>query len=167
MISQSARTPIDESNPALAVLRDRDASAIEKANAAASLAGEVLAQGFQDGSAGSSDLRDFTRALEELRRAQVGYQELARRSGELIARDVAKAVHGGLVRRLIGGLSTVENMLATQVEIWMGDAAVMAQDGESRGRLVRDWFADRVREIRETNAETIEQLVRGEVEDQA
>lgn len=106
-------------------------------------------------------------ALEELRKGAGGYLKLAQEKGDLIRRDVAKAVIGQLAQRAIRVLERYEVQLAQRVEAWFGDPAFKALSSEERARVVRAWAVDQTQSVRSVEAAEVEKLVAAEVEEQA
>ena len=155
----------ESDDPLIQALRSSESKPIDIARAAVRLAARKFAYNLETGRIGMRDLDDLKRALEELRRSEEAYVELAERRGELIERDVAKAVAGGLALRLVGILNEVENALAVQVEIWLEDAQFRKLTTDARSRQVREWFDKRSRLIRSADANEVEAMIVGEVQE--
>lgn len=127
----------------------------------------IAAQLSAQASSGSIDevtCRALKQALEELRRAEKAYIDLAERTGELVQRDAAKAAIGRVTQRLCAALEDIESTIAARVERWLGDSGWLAMPTENRGREVRRWVAGRARELRETTADDIEAMIVEEAE---
>ena len=151
---------VDPDDPRIALLMSGEAEAIDIARTSVQLAARTYAANISQDGAGARDLDNLKRALEELRRSEEGYLDLAERRGNLIQRHVAIAVVGQLVTRMVELLNTVEHLLATQVEIWHEDRRREDLPVEERRALVREWFNDQVRALRTTETDQIEELIR-------
>lgn len=101
----------------------------------------------------------FKKSLEELRRTEQGYLEIAVTSGKLIERDVAKALAGNVAARFIAALDRYEAAGAKQVEIWLSDPEFTKLDSEGRGQKIRAWFREKSRAARRVEAADLERWV--------
>ena len=156
-----------ESDDFIKDLRAGDSSALNVTRAAMKLAARRVADAAVTGRIGAGDLDDLKKSLQELRQAETGYIELGKQRGELIERSVAKACAGHLALRLIQVLGTLENSIATQVEIWLSDEALKSLSTEQRGRQVRQWFEQQSHAARDQEADAIESMIKNEVKEQA
>lgn len=163
--TSGARPRVAPDDPLLLALTDSDSDPLTIARTAARLAARAVAEGLVGGRPGARDLDNLKRTLEELRRSEEDYMALEVRRGELIERDVAKAVAGGLAQRLIEILNNVEAMLPTQFEIWAGDESFMEETTERRARQIRDWFDAQAVALRSTTADSIEAMIQTEATD--
>lgn len=105
--------------------------------------------------------------MEEARKSAAGYLKLAQERGELIKRDVAKTVIGGIVRRSVLILERYEVELAQRVEAWLGDEKFRSMTSEERARAVREWAVEKSYALRKIEATELERLVADEVKEQA
>lgn len=160
-----ARALTDQERKLASVLADPDAGDVEKAAASYAIACLKVSRGYESDKLGARELDDLKKQSEELRRVRSEFMTLAERRGELIERDVAKAVAGALVHRLLTILVTVENSMPTQFEIWLADKAFIDQGTEQRAQQIRKWFCDQARSLRTTEADAIEALIKNEVEE--
>jgi hypothetical protein len=124
------------------------------------LSGEVRGGGA-DGPAASQ----LKKALEELRRTEQGYQDMAVKSGELIQRSTAKALAGMVGARFVSALDRYETALAKQVEIWMADPEFTKLDSDVRGQRIKAWARDRSRGCRQVESEDLERWLKAEESD--
>lgn len=155
----------------LAKLRHPSAPPTERAEAALVAASFALADkvASEEGAVGR-DFDSFRTTLDGLRQAEAAYLELEQERGTLIGRDVAMAVMGQIARRFVLALERLEVRAASQVELWLNDAAFRALDSDARGRVVRAWVQTQTRQARlgesePAAAEEIARLVRVQVEE--
>lgn len=157
LAQRGRRKPADAPPPAEALaakddqlvlaLQGADSTEVQALDAAFRLATRHLANAATRGLLGTHDLQNMTRASEELRRAKDAALDLATRQGTVIARDQALAALGILVGRLQTILNSVENLLATQVEIWRDNPHLHQLPTKDRAHLVREWFAVQARNL--------------------
>jgi hypothetical protein len=93
--------------------------------------------------------------MEEHRRAESEWVDLARARGELVERTVALATMGSYVTTLVRILDALENRIAVQVEIWIDDAAFRALPSADRQRAARAWFAAEAFALRQATTDEI------------
>lgn len=146
------------------VLEDPAATDLARAEAGYALASKIIASAYRAGNIGGQQLDNFKKQGEELRRAKTDAIDLAERQGELISRDIAKAVAGALILRLLEILNNVENMLATQFEIWLADEAFRALSTDDRARQIRAWFDAYARVLRQAESGAVIDAVKREDE---
>jgi hypothetical protein len=146
------------------VLEDPGATDLERAEAGYALASKIVATAHRAGNLGVQQLENLKKQGEELRKAKADAIDLAERRGELIGQDIAKAVAGALVLRLLEILNNIENMLATQFEIWMADQAFRALATDERTRRVRAWLEDYARTLRQAEYEVVIAAIKREEE---
>lgn len=122
------------------------------------------------GSSASRLLEDLGEALKALRITEDAYLELAKRRGELIERDVAKAVVGAMARRFVLACQRLEVRAAGQVELWLADEKLRAMSVDERARVVRAFVAEQTKQARleesaAAAAAEIEHMVAAEIAD--
>ena len=157
----------DQERQFVKVLADPEATEVQRAEASYALACLTVSQGYESGKLGTKQLEDLKKQSEELRHVREAYIDLAERSGELISRDVAKAVAGGLAQRVLNILNTVENSIGTQIEIWLADESFRLLGTEERTRQVRQWFEVQARAARDTEAATIDKMIQEQVQERS
>lgn len=118
-------------------------------------------------SVSTRDVVAMKSALEELRKGAAGYLELRKKKGEVIERDVAKAVMGQFGRRLVAVLERYEVQLPQKIEAWLADPLFTGASAEERARVVRAWSGTMAHDVRKTEAGDIERMVVAEVKEQA
>lgn len=126
---------------------------VEAARLALKLARLDLAAAGRRGSIPKAKLEALKNALVELRTAEEAMQASARSRGELIPAEEVAAAAGAVGRRFVRGLDGVQALLATQVEIWLGDPAHRKLTAQARRRVVEDWYRHKTRELRAELAE--------------
>jgi hypothetical protein len=139
-------------------LADPAATDLARVRASYALSCSEVARARRAGAVSGQLFANLARQSEELRRAEQAFVDLAERRGDLIPRDVAKAIAGAIVQRFIESLHNTENALAAQVEIWRDLPAFAAGSTEDRARAIRAWFAGHARAVRETDAAALERL---------
>lgn len=154
------RATVDYPQELLEVLRSGSEDPVEVARAALGLVSRRLAAGLDQQLPGAKDVEDLKKALGELRAAEKDYLDLEARRGELIDRSVAADVAGQLGQRLVGILTSCEALLATQVEIWLGDEEFRGFDVTERRRRVQEWFHRQARALREVGADELERMLK-------
>jgi hypothetical protein len=171
VVAQPAPAPRPEmsahESALVAILSDPDATDLEKTHAAYGLVCAQLATTKAEGPASSQMYIALLKASEELRCAEAAHVELEERKGRLIGRDVAQAVAGGLAGRLVECLNNVENALATQVEVWFGQASFREQATEARAREVRAWFQALARRVRQIEADAVDAMITEQASERA
>ncbi len=149
----------------LSTLESSDAAPLDIARQTVRVASQSLAAGIRRGQISTNAVEGLKRALEELRKSEAAWQDLAVRSGELIERSVAKAAIGELVRRLRECFDQLASNLPHQVEHWMADDAIRMASSEERTRIVRSWVDHRCASIRNDEADAVECLLKHVEED--
>jgi hypothetical protein len=141
------------------VLADPAATDLDRARAAFALACSTLASATLRDEHSGQAFQAVSKASEELRRAEAAHLDLQERRGQLVGRDVAQAVAGGLAGRLVGVLNNFDSGLAAQLEVWIGDARFRDLPTDERARQVRAWSQTQTRSLRELEANAIEALI--------
>lgn len=162
--------PLDARAQALVDTLRRDADPLDMARAAVRLVASKFADGVEARQLGARAVAELTDAMEELRRTEAACLEQARKRGDLIERDVAKAVAGALARRYVLSCERIGMRFASQVELWIADEAFREATSDERGLAVAAWAREQTRQARlaETDDEVraaIEALVVAELED--
>lgn len=153
--------------PTLAVLDALSTSTdpLELSRCATQLSARRLADAYRRGLAGGNEAGDLKRALEEQRRMEADYLDLAVKRGELVPRATLAVVAGGLARYMLRALEEVEAMLSPQVEQWTKGKAFRKRTTDGRRREVQAWTRKRTREIREAAAEQLEAIVEAAIDE--
>lgn len=141
---RAARTPAEVAEAAMMAARDRLAAGIE--------AGSIEVRSFDD----------LKKVVSELRIAQTQAREEAEATGQLVHRDVARAVGAWTTQLYVRGLERLSSLLVSQVETWAGDPAWRALEAEARGRAVRAWADRQCQELRAAGAAEIEARIEEE-----
>lgn len=144
----------------LSILRDPSAGPVEVARATMRLAAKRLAS-----SVGEREIESMKKSLEELRRSEAGYMELAKQRGTLIERDVAKAVIGQTVARAKRALELVEVKLGAKLEEWWSSGEMEKLGPEDRKRVARSWLAEQALSVLGMNADEVEKMIASEIAD--
>ena len=158
-----AQTPLAmESDPLVQALKMRGGDPLEMSRAAVGLMARQIATQATAGTISAPQLDSLKKSLEELRRSEEAYLELATRRGELLEREHAKAICGDMANRLNMCLDRIINQLARQIELWLIDDKFKTTDTEGRGRQVRTWIETTCTEVRRLEAEEIDRLIEQE-----
>lgn len=104
-------------------------------------------------------LEGVKRSLEELRRCEAGYLELAKERAQVVEVEVAKGVVAIAGRRFVASLDRLEVALASRIERWLFDAEFRALEPAERRRQVRAWAIEQTTAARSLEAEEIDRLV--------
>lgn len=88
------------------------------------------------------------KAIDMRRKMENDGLELAKKRGELIARDVAIAIVGAYCRRFVMAGERMAPRFAAQVEMYLSDEQFKARPVEERKRLTRDWVQAQMRAVR-------------------
>lgn len=147
-------------------LIDPDLDPRETARLAMQAAAALLAGAIQSRTVTSREFDSLKKTLEELRRSESDYLELARRQGELVPRDVAAQVAAQVAVRAVAALARVEVSLAQQVSIWFEDRNFARLPIGDRVQVVRKWFGEQVAQVRNIEAREIERMIQAELTDE-
>lgn len=150
--------PVDDARVKL--LLDGDASPVEISKATLALAARQIGLKIQRGELiGAQDLDGLKKSMEELRKGDQEYLELAVRRGQLLERSVAIAVVGACCQRLRAACAQIENTIALQVEEWLGSAELRELAVDARRRVVRETAAAKLREVLRLEADQVDALL--------
>ena len=137
----------------VAVLRDPDASPLDKAKAAMAIAAVELAESAKLGAIPPKTLEGLERAMRELRRSEADYLQLLERRRELVPYSVAEeacahalVVAGQEAEALCG-------VLGPRVVQWLGDPSFVERPTADQVRIVYQWADDQWRGIRSMTSE--------------
>lgn len=155
--------PRREAPPAevLEVLGDVKANSFERAQAVLSAASWGLKEGIRTGLMRAQDYKDCVAALKECRTSAKEFLAHEQARGELVRRRTAAAAGAELARRLLLLTDRLEAALVTQVELWTTDDRWRELGTEERATQVRAYFGEKVRSLRELEAEELDGLVTG------
>jgi hypothetical protein len=163
-LAESWDDPREPKNELLAVVEERKAEATKEladdpvrvaletlrtttdplsmAKAGAVLAARRVATVYERGDS-IRELDSLKKTLEELRRSEGDYLEIAREKMDLVEKDAALMTLGALVSRYKAALDLFEVRLAGRVEQWIHDQAFLAKTSEERAREIRVWAQER------------------------
>lgn len=133
------------------------------ARAAMILAARQVAQQAQRGAIGPQQLDSVKKSLEELRRSEEAWIDIETRRGQLIERDVARAVCGMMAQRLKDLLDRYINSAATQFEQWNQNSAFcLPANTGGRAREIRVWMENLAFEVRSMEVNAIDAMIEKE-----
>lgn len=150
---------IDPQNEFVKILMGDGKDPVAIARATLSMASQQYGRGLIAGATSARMVDNIKKALAELRTAEHAYMKIAEKKKELISRDVAKETAGLLVQRLLAVLNNVENLLTTQVLIWLDSSEFKELNTESQQRAIRNWFHEQAREVRKIEVDEIERII--------
>lgn len=139
---------------ALAVLRSSEAPA-EIARAGAALAARLLAQAYEDGTAGQREIAALARALEELRRSSQAEIDRAKELGDLVPKADMIRMGGELASVFVRSCDRIEAAMPDQVVAWFADSSWRSSGADSQRRSVADWVSSCLTESRNVAAEEL------------
>lgn len=151
--------PSDQKTKLVLLLKSSNVSGLERSRAAMDLASLQLAEAAEKNIAGPNDYSSLNKSLGELRQAESDYVDLEEKRGQLIPRDVVKATAGMLISRLVQCVGILENSISLEFAIWLADPKIQQMSSDDRARKVREFVATKCREVRESEADSIDSLV--------
>lgn len=136
------------------------ASAVEISRMAMQLASRRVANAAIAGTLGPNDLDGLKKTLEELRKTEVSHIELEKMKGGLIDAEDVEALLAYCASRLVRCCLTLENSIATEFSVWLGDPKTREMDEAELSRMVRDFVAKTCTEVRRLESQSAAALIR-------
>jgi len=164
---QTPQAPKPSTDPDVQALRNPESTGAQMARAAASLAAGRLADSAEAGTIGAVALNDLKLALDSLRKAEAAALAQDVKARNLYPADEIKMVIGQMVARSLMVIAKIGAGIAVEVEIWVSDPTFLALGSDERKRRVMSWYDTKTRELENQEAESVRQLVSGNIDGDA
>lgn len=161
---QHALANLDD--PFVKLLLSGSASPLDISKASVQLVARQVANQALAGVLSAGQLDALKKSLEELRRSDDAYMELALKKGELVERTTFQAVAGKMAQRLTECHARLINGLGVQMELWLIEPEFVKISSEERQKKVRGWIESQSIQIRSLEAQEIDRLLESELKDQ-
>lgn len=153
---------VSEPNPGdvnsyLATIENPDATAVEVSEASMRLAASGLADASRSGDLGARDYENLKKALEEHRRTKQSFLDVEEQEGRLIGKDVAQATGASLAGMFVRMTDVLEDRIALQFEIWLGDDEFVDMAASEREGVIRNWLSGQFQSIRSITADEVDE----------
>ncbi len=135
------------------------ASALEISRAAMQLMSRHVGLAAAAGELHVQEIDRLKKTLAELRQAESDYLDLEKSQRKLLERAEVEAIIGAMVARLVRACGLLENSIATEFALWLEDPKVQALPGQERERVVQEFVAKTLREVRQLESDGVAAII--------